>query len=564
MPSRLLLRLGVAGAFSISALGAHAEASPHRKARHPAAPSAEDYRRALDQVQALSDQVKTLTGQVSTLQDQVKTQSAAQASAQADLQTRIDQATAAVQAQDDQAQAAIQTIPTQVDAVKPKTDGFYYKGLKITPGGFFELANQYRSRALGSDMFSPFGSIPFDNSRPGHESEDRFSARQTRLSLLVEGTVNPDVQVGAFGEIDFLGAAQTANFTESNSFTPRLRNLYATIDWNQSGWHLLAGQSWSLATLNSDGITPRNEQPPPQIDAQFVPGFVWTRQPQIRVTKDFDKTWWLALSLESPQTLYSGAVPPGVTDAIANSTGLFGGSTGASPPASAGGGTATAVAATSTLNHLPDMVAKVAYEGHLQDRTLHLEVFGLGRGFTDRIGVRSDTVYGGGVGAGLILTVAPGMLDFEASGLTGTGIGRYGTSQLPDATFAPDGRIALIPETDLLAGFTLHANKALDVYLFGGEEHESRKAYTATYGYGSPLLDLFGCYVQGGNCTAATKLVQQATIGFWNKFYQGSFGRMQVGMQYSYTERYAFSGLGGLAPMAPENIVFTSIRYYPF
>ena len=45
--------------------------------------------------------------------------------------------------------------------------------------------------------------------------------------------------------------------------------------------------------------------------------------------------------------------------------------------------------------------------------------------------------------------------------------------------------------------------------------------------------------------------------------FQGKFGRIQWGVQYSYTERKAFEGVGG-APSANENMVFTSFRYYPF
>ena len=121
-----------------------------------------------------------------------------------------------------------------------------------------------------------------------------------------------------YGEFDFLGAAQTANSNESNSFTPRIRQLYGTVDWDYWGLHLLAGQNWSLVTMNSKGITQRNEVPPPVIDAQYVPGFAWARQAQLRITKDFDdKQVWLAASLENPQTTFTGTsgsgLPAGVS-----------------------------------------------------------------------------------------------------------------------------------------------------------------------------------------------------------------------------------------------------------
>jgi hypothetical protein len=200
-------------------------------------------------------------------------------------------------------------------------------------------------------------------------------------------------------------------------------------------------------------------------------------------------------------------------------------------------------------------------------KSIHLEAFGLGRAFTDQIGTAENTVYGGGVGAGIIVPILPDLLDLQASGLTGKGIGRYGTSQLPDVTFNNAGRIEPVVETEFLVGGILHPTKMLDIYSYAGEEHEGRTAYMSGYGYGAPTINVAGCFTEGGSCSANTKLVEQVTAGFWQKVYQGPFGRAQFGVQYSYTERHAFSGLDGAgtaAPIANESMLFTSFRYYPF
>jgi hypothetical protein len=39
---------------------------------------------------------------------------------------------------------------------------------------------------------------------------------------------------------------------------------------------------------------------------------------------------------------------------------------------------------------------------------------------------------------------------------------------------------------------------------------------------------------------------------------------VQVGVQYSYTQRKTFADINGYAPKAPDNMVFVSFRYYPF
>jgi hypothetical protein len=82
-------------------------------------------------------------------------------------------------------------------------------------------------------MFSPFNTILFAATKTGHESEDRFSARMSCISALVQSNITASNQIAMYGEFDFLGAAQSANSNESNSFTPRIRNLYATVDWER-------------------------------------------------------------------------------------------------------------------------------------------------------------------------------------------------------------------------------------------------------------------------------------------------------------------------------------------
>ena len=44
---------------------------------------------------------------------------------------------------------------------------------------------------------------------------------------------------------------------------------------------------------------------PMTIDAQYVPGFIWARQPGLRVEKSFDDhRFAIAASIENPQNVY--------------------------------------------------------------------------------------------------------------------------------------------------------------------------------------------------------------------------------------------------------------------
>ena len=444
-----------------------------------------------------------------------------------------------------------ETQTAKADAPVPGVQLMNKNNIKLTLGGFVEAAGIYRTKSESTDMASNFSTgIPFPYLPGNHLSEFRESARQSRLSLLAQGDVDPDTKLAAYFESDFLGAAVTANSNETNSYTPRIRQIYSTLDENDMGLHVLVGQAWSLLTMNKTGITERQENVPLTIEAQYVPGFTFTRNPQLRLVKDLaDNQLHAGLSLESPQALvYNSGINP---------------YTGSPTFAITGTGTLNTTAYTTDL--APDMIAKLAYDPGYG----HYEVYGIGRFFRDRNHANNSTIMGGGAGAGAILPIISKKLEFQISGLAGTGIGRYGAAQLPDVTLKPDGGLATINEAILLAGLTAHPDEKWDVYLYGGTEREQKRAFTSAglgYGYGNPLYNNSGCNTEGQpatSCVGNTSSVDQIAAGFWWKFYKGSFGTMQFGAQDSYTTRNTFSGIGG-SPSVNENVTMVSLRYYPF
>ena len=59
------------------------------------------------------------------------------------------------------------------------------------------------------------------------------------------------------------------------------------------------------------GELPRTENVPLTIDAQYVVGFDWQRQPEMRVVEDFmDHKLWAGLSIEQPQTIFGQTASP--------------------------------------------------------------------------------------------------------------------------------------------------------------------------------------------------------------------------------------------------------------
>src|SRR5882724_5048593 len=131
-----------------------------------------------------------------------------------------------------------QAAPPPPAVAEAKRGGFLGSGIDLTIGGYIEAASIYRTRNETADISSNFNTaIPFPNSPNYHLAELRFSAHQTRLSLLGQGKVDPDTSLTAYFESDFQSAP--ANSIESNSYTPRLRQAYATLDRSDLGFHLL-------------------------------------------------------------------------------------------------------------------------------------------------------------------------------------------------------------------------------------------------------------------------------------------------------------------------------------
>src|SRR5437016_9386284 len=178
-----------------------------------------------------------------------------------------------------------------------------FKDVYLAPGGFVEATTIWRAQNQNADVGSTYGNIPLSGSTNSKMSEFRGTARQSRFSLLAETIPTGSVlqKLSGYVEGDFLGVGVTSNEQESNSWAPRLRQFWATADFS-SRTSLTVGQAWSLLTTHRQGLMPRSEFIPYTIDAQYVVGYNWARQFQVRFTQDFGNGVWAAFSVENPET----------------------------------------------------------------------------------------------------------------------------------------------------------------------------------------------------------------------------------------------------------------------
>jgi hypothetical protein len=566
-----------------------------------------DLRQAVEaqqrQIRQLGEQVQSRDQQIQQLEQRLdQSQSAAQqAQAKADAAaTQADSQSQAVSAlktdvtdlKANATNAALSLQETQKN-IKDQLESpmaIHYKGITLTPGGFLAAETVYRSHALGSDINTPFNSIPYDGASQSNLSEFFGSGRQSRVSMLAEGKL-PSATLRGYYEADFLSAGVTSNNNESNSYTLRQRQVWAQAGLN-SGWTFTGGQMWSLATETKKGMDNRTEALPMTIDPQYTVGFSWARQYGFRVTKDFGDKMWLGFALENSQATVGGHG--------ANNNYLLGAQ-------GTGGGLYNATANYS-YNATPDFIFKAAFEPGWG----HYEVFGIVSDFRDRIfpgetaatptatGAFNNSSIGSGIGVNARESLVNKHVDLGLHFLGGRGVGRYGTAGLADLAVRPDGVLDPIKSYQALATAEIHAKK-LDVYFNFGGEYAARTLFSDTkaIGYGSPLADNSGCSTEtlpaattvtvltptgtatvpvlgsvgtplsggfnpGGlsKCTGDTKNILEATTGFWYRFYKGPKGTLQWGPQYSYVIRDAWSDKNGLNVHANDNMFFTSFRYY--
>jgi hypothetical protein len=599
----------------------------------------------LQQVLQTSQQNQATATQAQSKADAATSQSEEQAQTVTALKTDV----ADLKTNSNNSALALQETQKSVEEMKNPT-ALHYKGVAISPGGFAAAETITRTRATSADINTPFNSIPYPGNALSNLSENNFTARQSRLSLLAESRLG-NAKLSGYWEADFLGTGVTSNNRESNSYVLRQRVIYGQAAFDD-GFTITGGQQWSLVTENRKGIENRQEIVPLTIDPQYNVGFSWARQYGFRVVKDFGGMFSVGASIEGPQATIAGHGFSNVTtNNIGTSTVTVSGNTFIDAPGS-GAGLLNFVDTTGySVNKAPDFIIKAAVDPGFG----HYEVYGVLSLFRNRIypcgvvgtnatdtappatptsilcpvngsttpsalGAFNQTRTGGGVGVNFRIPIVARKLEFGLQGLAGDGVGRYGSAQIADLTFRPDGSEALIRTVHGLSGLEFHSAK-LDAYAYGGAEWAARTAYvgynsisvtktpaipatsttpaipstTTTLiatnqpgGYGSPFANNSGCNTEnppstttstglsffgtpsgGASCAGDTRIIMEGTLGFWYRFYQGPKGGFRWGLQYSYFSKNGWSGdnnapgaPGFFPPKAINNMVWTSVRYY--
>ncbi len=600
------------------------KSTKHAKKAHKETAAEVQLREMREALRAQQAQIDTLKQQVASKDGQV---SAAQQTA-ADAQTQA----AAAAASAAQAQAATAATSTKVDSVSSSVTDLksttanlndtvvtsnkkmedeinspavlHYKGVNITPGGFAAFEGVWRQHSVNSDINTPFNAVPFPSANEGHVSELNFSGRQSRLSVLFAGDAG-SYKLSGYYEMDWLGTGVTSNNNQSNSYVLRQRQIWGKAEM-ASGFTVTGGQMWSLVTEDAKGTDARTEIQPQTIDPQYLVGYSWTRQPGIRVQQRFGdyKTGAFTIAAAAEQAQITGFTAAGQipTDFYFGGIGQGGGLYNAAGNIGNGNTAGTGAITTYANNAAPDVLVKAAYDLPW----MHFEVGGIARFlrneffpvlttgitpgtstefYTYGTKLQSNTAKAGGVFGSIRVKPTP-MLEIALQGMAGPGVGRYGSSQLADATLRPDETLEPIRNYHGMFTLMTHPTKKLDVFAYYGGEYAQRTVYTTgagqLIGYGPRNLNDTGCYnlpspsgngsgsagsIAAPNCASPTRYIQEPMAGFiFRALDSPTKGRLQYWVTYSYIQRNLWSGVGSAfspsGPRATEPMIHVSMRYY--
>jgi hypothetical protein len=416
-------------------------------------------------------------------------------------------------------------------------------GTYITPVGFMDLTDVYRSVTTGAGIGSNFGSIPYANPAAAapNLSENRLSIQNSRIGMRLDSDFR-GAHVLAYWESDFLGFVPTNASVTSNSYNLRERLYWADI--RKGKFEMLGGQSWSMMTPNRVGISalPGDLLYSVDMDTNYQLGLTWARQAGVRFLYHPTEKVTFGLSFENSEQYIGGSGGGSSTILPASLTGL------ANTQLDNGNSTL------SVPNTYPDIIAKLAFD---PSRKFHLELIGLERTFkvyNPSVGVEQHfSQVGGGGSINLSFDLFKGF-KILTNNFYSDGGGRYVFGEAPDLALRPNGSISLVHTDSTVSGFEWTAGNTL-IYGYYGALYVSRDSILDSngkfVGYGYP-----------GSSNSQNRAIQEPTFGVIQTFWKDPrYGMLSLITQYSYLTRDPWAIAAGTPSKAHANMAWVDLRY---
>ena len=419
----------------------------------------------------------------------------------------------------------------------------------LTPGGFVDFENIFRTTNTQSNIATDFGGIPFSNTAQGRVTEFRSTAQFSRLNFKIEDTFRGTEFLG-YVEGDFSENSAPNVYQSVNGLTNRLRLYFGYAKHGK--WEVLGGQTWSWLTPNREGIGPipsdlaitYNE------DQNLGVGVPYTRAAEFRVAYHVNDHWALGVGIENSNQFIGNyvALPAGFSSI----------STQFDNNANAG-----------AADLMPDILAKTAYDTRVLHRHFHVEATGFFTGAhasvqpTGSTEFRSRTAFGGGGTIAGNYELVPNKLVFLANGFWSDGGAHYLVGTGPQLVVRPNAAgtnvsLSMLHAGAGSAGFEWRTNEKQAFAVYYGVDYFGRNFFPDTTNTTNPIIGFGG----PGSPNTNNRAIQQVSFDWLLTFWKSQrYGAVQYYTQYSYLTRAPWF----VAPDNPRNahlsMVYAGIRY---
>jgi hypothetical protein len=454
-----------------------------------------------------------------------------------------DDANTSSQSADGQTQLAGQTTP--VSSIK-------LGDAVLTPGGFVDFENIYRTTNTQSNIATDFAGIPFGNTSLGSVSEFRTTAQFSRLNFKIEDTFRGTDFIG-YVEGDFSGNSAPGVYQSVNGLSNRLRLYFGYA--RRGKWVFVGGQTWSWLTPNRDGIGPipsdlaitYNE------DQNLGVGVPYTRAAEFRVAYHPNAHWAIGAGIEdSNQFIGNYVALPAQFTAI-----------GSQFDNNANAGAA---------NLMPDIIAKTTYDANVGGaRHFHAELTGFLTGAHASVtpigstSFNSHKAFGGGGQVATNYELIPNKLVVLANAFWSDGGAHYLVGTGPELVVRPDAAgtdvsLSMLHAGAGFAGAEWRASRKEAFAVYYGADYYGRNFFPDTTNTAHPET-IIG-YGGPGSPNTNNRAIQQVTFDWLLTFWKSErHGALQYYTQYSYLTRAPWYVAPGDPKDAHLSMVYAGIRY---
>lgn len=423
---------------------------------------------------------------------------------------------------------------------------FKLGGVSITPTGFLDSTQIWRSKTVTSGLPTAFAAIPFNNTVLGHRRHTLSSAAMTRMGMRVDTRVLGFDVLGLV-ETDFLGYVPNNVATTTNSNGLRLRLAFADLRKNRV--ELVAGQSWSLLTPSRKGISPLPDTLfiTQDVDPNIQSGLVWGRIPQLRFIFHASESVAMALSFESADTYAGGSAGSGtITLTSALAPDYFG----------------QVDLSTQNGNNVPnpntDWIAKIAFDPKGASRSMHFEVAGMLNRFAffNPLNNRTFKTSGGAVAVNAGIELVRHLTLFTNNFYTRGG-GSHIFGEAPDLIIQGDGAPSLLPAASTVDGLEYEATPKWRFWAYYGGTWIGRASTI------DPVTLQPAGYGYTGSPNSQNRTIQEVSGGFNRTFWNNpNYGSVRFHGQYSWLVRHPWFVAQGQPASANLNMVYLGLRYF--